>query len=83
MNTKITANSQLLTINQKQTNKQKTSKQLEQEQNHSNGDHMKGEWEGEMGEKVQGKRSINCRYKIERGRLRIVWEMEKLKNLYV
>ena len=62
MNTKITANSQLLTINQKQTNKQKTSKQLEQEQNHRNGDHMEGyqhrngdhmkeEWEGERGGK--------------------------------
>ena len=30
-----------------------------------------------MGEKVQGIRSINGRY---RGRLRIVWEMEKPKN---
>ena len=38
---------------------------------------------GRKGEKVQGIRSINGRYKIERGRLRIVWEMEKLKNLYV
>ena len=36
-----------------------------------------------MGEKVQGIRSINDRYKIERGRLRIVWEMEKPKDLYV
>ena len=72
MNTKITANSQLLTINQKQTNKQKTSKQLEQEQNHRNGDHMKGyQWGGEgMREKVQRIRSINGRYIIDRGRLR-------------
>ena len=38
---------------------------------------------GRMGEKVQGIRSINGRYKIDRGRLRIVWEMEKPKNLYV
>ena len=38
---------------------------------------------GEWGEKVQGIRSINGRYKIDRGRLRIVWEMEKPKNLYV
>ena len=38
---------------------------------------------GIMGEKVQGIRSINDRYKIDRGRLRIVWEMEKPKNLYV
>ena len=28
-----------------------------------------------MGEKVPERRSINGRYKIERGRLRIVWEM--------
>ena len=36
-----------------------------------------------MGEKVQGIRCINVRYKIDRERLRIVWEMEKPKNLYV
>ena len=36
-----------------------------------------------MGEKVQRIRSINGRYKIGRGKLRIVWEMEKPKNLYV
>ena len=41
------------------------------------------EGEGEVGEKVQGIRSTNGRYKIDRGRLRIVWEMEKPKNLYV
>ena len=35
------------------------------------------------GEKVQGIRSINARYKIDRVRLRIVREMEKPKNLYV
>ena len=35
------------------------------------------------GEKVQGRRSINGRYKIDRGRLRIVWEVEKPKNLYI
>ena len=38
---------------------------------------------GRMGEKVQGLRSINGRYKIDRGRLRVVWEMEKPKKLYV
>ena len=42
-----------------------------------------GRAEGSMGEKLQGIRNINCRYKIGRGRLRIVWEMEKPKNLYV
>ena len=35
-----------------------------------------------MGEKVQRISSINGRYKIDRRRLRTVWEMEKLKNLY-
>ena len=38
---------------------------------------------GRMGEKVQGMRSINGRYKIDRERLKIVWKMEKPKNLYV
>ena len=36
-----------------------------------------------MGEKFQGIRSKNGRYKIDRGRLRIVGEMEKPKNLHV
>ena len=36
-----------------------------------------------MGKKVQGIRSINGRCKIDRGRLRTVWEMEKPKNLCV
>ena len=35
------------------------------------------------GEKTQGIRSINGRNKIDRGKLRIVQEMEKPKNLYV
>ena len=35
-----------------------------------------GEGEGRnRGRKVQGIRSINGRYKIDRGRFRIVWEM--------
>ena len=33
------------------------------------------EVEGEEGVKVQGMRSINSRYKIDRGRLRIAQEM--------
>ena len=37
----------------------------------------KGEYGGE---KVKGIRSINGRYKLDRGRLRIVQEMEKPKN---
>ena len=38
---------------------------------------------GRMGKKVQGIRSINGRYKIDRGMLRIVQKMEKPNNLYV
>ena len=45
--------------------------------------YQQGEGEGRMGGKVQGKRSINGRYKIDRGMLRRVWEMEKQKNLDV
>ena len=36
-----------------------------------------------MREKVQGIRSTNGRYKIDRGRLRTAWEMERPKNFYV
>ena len=35
-----------------------------------------------MGEQGQGIRSIIGKYKIDRRRLRIVWKMEKPKNLY-
>ena len=38
---------------------------------------------GEERGKVQRISSINGRYKIDRGRLRIVCKMEKPKNLYV
>ena len=38
---------------------------------------------GRMGKKVQGIRSINGRYKIDRRKLKIVWEVEKSKKLYV
>ena len=37
--------------------------------------------QGRMGEKVQGIISISGRYRIDRGRLRIIWEMEKPENL--
>ena len=87
MNDKMTTNSQLSTSEPKSKTKNKLSKQLEQEQNHRKGDHMESYYqragEGRMEEKVQGIRSINDRYKIDMGRLRTVWEMEKPKNLYV
>ena len=70
------ANSQLLAITPKTKNKSKLSKQLEQEQNHRNGDHMEGYQQGsERGReegKVQRISSINDRWKIDRGRVRIV-----------
>ena len=49
----------------------------------SHGGLSAGRGREENGEKVQGIRSINGRYKIDGGRLRIVWEMERPKNLYV
>ena len=44
MNSKMKANSQLLTTEpeKKETQNQELSKRLEEEQNHRNGDHMEG-----------------------------------------
>ena len=72
MNSKMTTNSQLSTIETKK--QKKLSNRLEQEQNHRNGDHMEGyQWGGgSIGENVQGIRSINGRYKIDMGTLRTV-----------
>ena len=68
-----------MTTNYQQPNLKKNpklNKQLEQEQNHRNRDHMEGYQRGgeggRIGEKVQRIKSINGRYKIDRGRLRIV-----------
>ena len=44
---------------------------------------ISGEGKGRLGGKIQGVRSIIGRHKTDRGRLRIVWEMEKPKILYV
>ena len=67
----MTRNSQLSITEPKKKNKKENelSKQLEQEQNHRNRDHMEGY---QHGGKVQGIRIIIGRYKIDRGRLRIV-----------
>ena len=86
MNSKIT-NSQLSTNEPKKQN-QKLSKQVEQEQNHRNGDHMDGyqQWGGvglENGGVCTGNKKLNWQVQNRQGRLRIVWEMEKPKNLYV
>ena len=45
--------------------------------------YQQGSGRGREGGKVQRISSINGRCKIDRGRVRIVWEMEKPKNLYV
>ena len=74
MNSKMTTNSQLSTTEPKN----KLSKQLEWGQNHRNGDDLEGYQQGGargedgLEEKVQGIVSINGRYKIDRGRLKIV-----------
>ena len=76
MNSRMTTNSQLSTTEPKKQKQNKLSKQLEQKQNQKNGDHMVGYERGRgrrrMGEKVQGIRSISGRYKVNKGRLRIV-----------
>ena len=75
MNSKMTTNLQPSTT-EPIKNKNKLNKQLKQEQNHRHGDHMEGyQWgrgKGREGEKVQRISSINGRYKIDRGMLRIV-----------
>ena len=87
VNSKVTTELELSTTKPKNKNKNKLSKQLEQELIHRNRDHMEGYWWGwgaeRRREKVQGMRNITSRYKIDRGRLRIIWEMEKPKMLYV
>ena len=45
--------------------------------------YQQGSGRGRERGKVQRISSINGRYKIDRRKLRIVWEMEKPKNLYV
>ena len=82
----MTANSQLLTTTPKQ--KQKQTKQTtrtgtEPQKWRSHGGLLVGRWVGREGGKVQRISSINGRWKIDRGRVRIVQEMEKPKNLYV
>ena len=64
MNSKMTTNSQLSTIEPKKyENKNKLIKQLEQEQNHRNGDHMEGYQWGGGGEKMRGKGTGHKKHK--------------------
>ena len=67
---------------QKRT-KETTRTGAESQKWRSHGGLSAGREAGRMREKVQGIRSIIGRYKIDRGRLRIVWEMEKPKNIHV
>ena len=75
----MTTNPQLSTNEPKRKEKQqkqKLSKQLEQEQNQRNGHHMEGfQWGGEgrnSGGKVQGRRSIISKHKIDGERQKMV-----------
>ena len=82
----MTTNSQLSTTELKKTKtktKQTTRTGTESQKWRSHGGLSAGRGTGKNGGKVQGRRSINGRYKIHRGRLRIVSEMEKTKNLCV
>ena len=77
MNSKLTTNSQLSITKPKKKQKQNQTKQttrrgIKSQKWRSYGGLSTGEWEGENGGKVQGIRSINSRYKIDRGRVRIV-----------
>ena len=68
-NSKMTTNSQLSTTEpkkQKQT-KQTTRTGTESQKWRSHGGLSVGKWEGERGRKVQGIRSINGRYKTNKG----------------
>ena len=69
----MTTNSQLSTT-EPEKQKQKLSQQLEQEQNHRNGDHVES-YQWVRGERTRGKGAGDKkqnRYKIDRGRLRVV-----------
>ena len=68
-----THNHQQLNLKQKQKQtKQTTRTGTESQKWRSHGGLSVGGGGGRMGEKVQGIRSINSRYKIDRGRLRTV-----------
>ena len=69
----MTINSQLSkTEPKKKKTKQTTRTETESQKWRSHGGLSVGRWRGENREKVQGIRSINGRYKTDRGRLRIV-----------
>ena len=71
MKSKMTTNSQLSTTEPKTKTKQ-TRTETESQKWRSHGGYQWGDRGGRMREKLQGIISINGRYKIDRGRLRIV-----------
>ena len=76
IHSKMTTNSQLSTTKPKKQKQKQTKQTTRTEQNHRKGDDMEGYQWGRggrrMGGKVQGITSKNGRYKIDRGKLRIV-----------
>ena len=68
----MTTNSQLSTTEPKKTTKQTTRTGTESQKWRSHGGLSKGDGEGERGGKVQRINSINDKWKIDRGRVRIV-----------
>ena len=76
MNSKMTTDSQLSTTEAENQTQKETKQTTRTGTESENGDHMEGYPQGggggRMREKVQGIRSINGRYKIDRGRLRTV-----------
>ena len=85
MNSKMTTNSELSTTEPKIKTKTKQTSRTgtESQKWKSHGGLSVGRGRGRMGEMVQGIGNVNGRYKVDRGRLTIVLEMEKPKNLYV
>ena len=83
MNSKVTTKSQLSTTEPKKQKQTKQTTRTGTESQKSHGGLLGGGGWWRMGKKVQGIRSIIGSYKIDRRRLRIVWEMEKPKHLYV
>ena len=80
MNSKVATNSQL-NLKQKQT-KQTTRTGTKSQKGRSHGGLSVGRRRGKNGGKGTI-RSIIGRHKIDRGKLRIVWEMEKPEYIYV
>ena len=72
MNSKITTSSQLSTTEPKKNKQTKQTTRAGTDSQRSYGGSSAGKWRGKNGGKVQGIRSINGRYKKDRGRIRIV-----------